>query len=260
MLPLLLLTALASGVTGAICSKRNLAFELLLLSNMLQILSTALLSTLPTDSSIPSYQYGLQVVLGFAFGMGLVSLMIITRVEVSADDNAVAMGAITQVRVLGGIIGLAIVQAILLASLRSDLSGVLTPSQLAEILSSSRNIASLPPATAQLTRAAYGHASNVQMRIVAGFGGASLLVGLCTYRRQKVKFADVAAGRGPADLRKLAALEAGAEVEVSGDAGEVGGVRMGVLGRGNHAPSAVRAESVNAGTGRGDRDSDMINI
>jgi hypothetical protein len=251
MLPLLLLTALASGITGAICSKRNYAFELLILSNTLQIISTALLSTLPTDGRVPAYQYGLQIVLGFAFGMGLVSLMVITRVEVSADDNAVAMGAITQVRVLGGIIGLAIVQAILLASLRASLGGVLTPSQLATILSSSSSIASLPPAAAQLTRAAYGDASNVQMRIVAGFGGASLLVGLCTYRRQKISFADVAKGRGPADLRKIAALEA--EMEAEG-AGESESVRMRVLDGGSLVRGAASVEPGTVGVGDVERE------
>lgn len=87
MLPLLLLTALASGVTGAICSKKNIAFQFLILSNALQIVAAGLLSMLPTDGSIPSYQYGLQVILGYAFGMGLVSLMIVTRVEVSTDDS-----------------------------------------------------------------------------------------------------------------------------------------------------------------------------
>jgi hypothetical protein len=253
MLPLLLLTALASGITGAICSKRNYSFELLILSNTLQIISTALLSTLPTDGRIPAYQYGLQIVLGFAFGMGLVSLMVITRVEVSADDNAVAMGAVTQVRVLGGIIGLAIVQAILLASLRASLGGVLTPSQLAAILSSSSNIASLPPAAAELTRAAYGDASNVQMRIVAGFGGASLLVGLCTYRRQKVSFADVAKGRGPADLRKIA-LETEMKVEGGREAGESEGVTMRVLDGGSPVRGAASVEPGTVGVGDVERE------
>jgi hypothetical protein len=114
------------------------------------------------------------------------------------------MGAITQVRVLGGIIGLAIVQAILLSSLRSSL----TPSQLSSILSSTTNIASLSPEAAALTRAAYGGAMNVQMRIVAGFGGASLSVSLFTWRREVAEFAEVARGKGPADLRKLAEMEA----------------------------------------------------
>lgn len=234
MLPLLLLTAVASGITGAICSKKNYAFELLIASNALQILAAALLSTLPTDGRIPAYQYGLQAVLGFAFGTGLVSLMVITRVEVTADDNAVAMGAITQVRVLGGIIGLAITEAVLLASLRSSapLGAALSPAQLADVLSSTGTIASLPPAAARLTRAAYGDASNVQMRIIAGFAGASLLVGLCTYRRRRVGFAEVAKGRGPADLRKLAALEA-----------EVEAVRMRTLDDGRQRPGLVSEDT-----------------
>ena len=114
---------------------------------------------------------------------------------------AVTMGAITQVRVLGGIIGLAIVQAVLISSLNTSLSPLLSETQLTSILSSTYNIASLPPQVAQATRAAYGDAMNTQMRIISGFAGASLLVGLLAVRRVAVPLKDVAEGRGPGQLR-----------------------------------------------------------
>ena len=119
------------------------------------------------------------------------------------------MGAITQVRVLGGIIGLSTVQAILLSSLHTSLAPLLTEEQLTSILSSTYNIAFLPPAAAAATRAAYGNAMNIQMRIVAGFAGASLLVGLFAWRKEAIDFDDVAKGRGPGQLRAIGETTAG---------------------------------------------------
>lgn len=154
------------------------------------------------------------------------------------------MGAITQVRVLGGIIGLSIVQAILISSLRSALSGVLTEQQLDSILSSATDIASLPPATALQTRAAYGNASNFQMRIVAGFAAASLLVSLLTWRRNVLQFSDVAKGDAPADSRKPAAAETGAARDVAagledGRDNDIRAVQMNALDAGSKTPARL---------------------
>jgi hypothetical protein len=129
------------------------------------------------------------------------------------------MGAITQVRVLGGIIGLAIVQAISISSLHTSLSPLLTEPQLTSILSSTYNIASLPPQVAQATRAAYGDAMNIQMRIISGFAGASLLVGLFAWRKEVISFEDVAKGRGPGQLRATEETRASTTGENEGKGG-----------------------------------------
>lgn len=80
------------------------------------------------------------------------------------------------------------------------------------------------------------------MRIVAGFGGASLLVSLLTYRKQKVGFADLAMGRGPADLRKMEALVAEVEAEAGREEGDVEGVRMKALDTRTQRSEVVSAE------------------
>ncbi len=87
MLPLLLLVGVSAGITGGICGRKNISFYLLTFSNILQIVGTGLISSLPVTSGIPVAQYGYQVILGFSFGMGLVCLMIISRTEVSHEDN-----------------------------------------------------------------------------------------------------------------------------------------------------------------------------
>lgn len=84
---MLLMTGISAAITGAICGKKNISFYLLALSNILQTGGTATLSMLPTTVDIPAWTYGLEVVLGAAFGMGLVCLIVIARVEVSQDDH-----------------------------------------------------------------------------------------------------------------------------------------------------------------------------
>lgn len=91
----------------------------------MQLLGIGLASSVRFTSG--ASMYGFEVLMGFGFGMGLVSLLIFTPMVVKRADmgkavppnskapqilnhcaTAVAMGAITQIRVLGGTIGLAI--------------------------------------------------------------------------------------------------------------------------------------------------------
>ena len=89
MLPLLLCSALGSGVGGIIAGKKNVSFYLLACGSALQVIGVGLMSSLPTTIHIPPKQYGFQAILGFGFGMGLGSLIIVSRVEVNADDSGI---------------------------------------------------------------------------------------------------------------------------------------------------------------------------
>ncbi len=86
MLPLLLVSALGAGIPGAIVSKKNVSWHVLVLSNALQVLGLGLMSSLPSTEAVPRDQYGFQAILGMGFGPGLSSLVIMTRVEVEDDD------------------------------------------------------------------------------------------------------------------------------------------------------------------------------
>ncbi|KAL9588225.1 MAG: hypothetical protein Q9203_002968, partial [Teloschistes exilis] len=76
------------------------------------------------------------------------------------------MGAITQVRVLGGVIGIAIAQVVVSSTIRSDLASILNPTQLDSLLQSTASIAALSPGQAADVRRVYGHAFNLQTRMV----------------------------------------------------------------------------------------------
>lgn len=87
MLPLLLSSAVGAGITGVLCSKKNLSSYLLVFANALQIVGTGLFTTLPVTQSIATSQYGFQIIMGLAFGMSLTCLIIIARVESNSADH-----------------------------------------------------------------------------------------------------------------------------------------------------------------------------
>ncbi|CAF9909471.1 hypothetical protein IMSHALPRED_008372 [Imshaugia aleurites] len=190
MLPLLLVSACGAGIAGAIASKKNVSWHILVSSNALQVLGLGLMSSLPSTEAVSKDQYGFQAILGMGFGLGLSSLIIVTRVEVDDDDLAVAMGAITQVRVLGGVIGLAIAQAILTRSLDSKLGSFLSSQQITALLDSTGSISDFSPAQAKSTRQVYGDAFNLQMRIVTFIAAASVVSSLFAFRRHPVSLKD----------------------------------------------------------------------
>ena len=217
MLPLLLVSAFGAGLAGVICSKKNISWHLLVTSNALQVLGAGLISSLPSSEYIPKEQYGYQAILGLGFGLGLSSLVIVSRVEVNDDDLgepprlmratggrdigrermsltndslAVTMGAITQVRVLGGVIGLAIAQAVLTRSLGAKLGSILSPPQIQSLLESTGSILHFSPSEASATREVYGQAFNLQMRIVTFIAAASLIVSIAAFRRHPKSFGE----------------------------------------------------------------------
>ncbi|KAL8843746.1 MAG: hypothetical protein Q9176_001954 [Flavoplaca citrina] len=190
MLALLLLSAFGAGLAGFICSKKNISWYLLVLSNVLQVIGLGLLSTIPSSDTVLARQYGYQVILGLGFGLGLSSLVIVSRVEVDEADLAVTMGAITQVRVLGGVVGIAIAQVVVSSTIRSDLPSILNPDQVEAFLESAGSIASLEPSQAAEVRRVYGRAFNLQTRMVMYFAIASLVVCLIGFRRHPKSFAD----------------------------------------------------------------------
>ncbi|OBT66624.1 hypothetical protein VE03_03890 [Pseudogymnoascus sp. 23342-1-I1] len=186
MLALLLLSALGAGLGGAVSSRRNIAWYILVTALALQLLGLGLLSILPASGPVPARQYGFQAILGLGFGLSLSSLVIVARVEVGPSEVAVTMGAITQVRVLGGVIGIAISQAILNAQVKGELREVLGEEMLAALLRSAAEIEQMTDEQAMATRECYGKAFNAQARIMMYFTVASLLVTLFTFRRRPI--------------------------------------------------------------------------
>ena len=87
MLALLLLSAFGAGLGGALCSRKNISFQILVVSLALQVLGLGLMSSLPISEAISARQYVYQCILGLGFGLSLSSLALVARFEVKAVDH-----------------------------------------------------------------------------------------------------------------------------------------------------------------------------
>lgn len=199
MLPLIGATALGAMLTGTITGKFNIAWHLLVFSNILITIGCGLMSTLPVGRGIAKICYLYQLVLGFGFGLTMASSMVVIRTEVALKDNskflsiklsvrsligiAVSLGAVTQMRQLGGVIGLAVTQAILNSDFKSQLAKFLSTEELKAVLLSTENIKSLSTAHRDMTCRAYGSSANSQMRVVTAFAGAAILTSIFAWQK-----------------------------------------------------------------------------
>ncbi|KAK6852975.1 hypothetical protein PG995_011526 [Apiospora arundinis] len=174
LLPLLLASPVATAVAGQLATKMNVPpFYLIMFATSLQMLGIGLCSSIGSNSGASLYGY--EVLMGFGFGMGLVSLVIYAPLVVGREDLAVTMGAITQIRVLGGTIGLAISATILNNHLASRLPSFLSPSEMQQVSHSLSFLNSLPDATRDAVRQVFADGYNSQMRAMLYFSAATWL-------------------------------------------------------------------------------------
>ena len=96
------------------------------------------------------------------------------------------MGAITQVRVLGGTIGLAICTAILNAHVHHGVALLsLSPQQTTAILQSVSSVSDLGnPAAEKAVRKVFAEAYNEQMRVMTYFSAVVFLAALLTWEKR----------------------------------------------------------------------------
>ncbi|KAI9778082.1 MAG: hypothetical protein M1839_008386 [Geoglossum umbratile] len=191
VLALLLASAFGAGLGGAMSSVMNIPWHTLVASLGLQILGLGLMSSLPTSSEIIGPQYVYQVILGLGFGLALSSLAVMIRVEAGVRDVALAVGALAQVRVLGGVVGVAIAQSLLNSVVENELSRVLDQAQIDALRRSVSEIHNMTAAEAAFVRESYSKAFNLQSRTMMYFAMASFLLSFLVYRRDPVSLKEL---------------------------------------------------------------------
>ncbi|CZR35868.1 uncharacterized protein FPRO_00009 [Fusarium proliferatum ET1] len=184
-LPLLLLSPLATAINGILVSKLGVPpLYTLFLGGSLQTIGVGLYSSLKSSTSIASAQYGYEAIMGLGFGFNLSTILMMVPLVVTEKDLAVTMGSVTQIRVLGGTIGLAVCSALLINHIKREAVKFLTAEQVAQILLSSENIGMLSPETQSRIRVLYADASSEQMRVMLYFSIASILSLVLLVERQ----------------------------------------------------------------------------
>ncbi|KAI1029052.1 hypothetical protein LB504_012983 [Fusarium proliferatum] len=192
-LPLLLLSPLATAINGILVSKLRVPpLYTLFLGGSLQTIGVGLYSSLKSSTSIASAQYGYEAIMGLGFGFNLSTILMMVPLVVTEKDlvnitSAVTMGSVTQIRVLGGTIGLAVCSALLINHIKREAVKFLTAEQVAQILLSSENIGMLSIETQSRTRVLYADAYSEQMRVMLYFSIASILSLVLLVERQPRK-------------------------------------------------------------------------
>ncbi|ROW13285.1 hypothetical protein VPNG_05429 [Cytospora leucostoma] len=190
LLPLLLLSPVASASSGALVTRLRVPpLYLLIIGGCLQAVGIGLFSSLDSNSTaISPAQYGYQVLMGFGFGFSLSTILMMAPLVVQQKDMAVAMGSVTQVRVLGGTIGLAICSALLNNHIKAEASKFLNPEQVAALLGSFQSIKSLDPEVQLEVRSVYATGYSQQMRVMLYFCIVSLFALLLLVEKKPRRF------------------------------------------------------------------------
>ena len=133
LLPLLCSMAFGSGLGGTISSRKNFTSHTLIIASFLIILGCGLMSTVKDTMSIDPAIYGYQLILGLGTGLTFSSATMMTVVSNATENAAAAQGAISQARVLGGSIGLAIATIVLNNKLSERLSAILSSEYITQL-------------------------------------------------------------------------------------------------------------------------------
>lgn len=126
LIPMLGATSLGSIIAGALSKRKNNTSQTLIAASCLQVIGLGLLTTFDAPSSPTNPQFGYQAIFGLGVGLTFSSATILTKIQASGRDHAVAQGVMAQVRVLGGALGLVVCNVVFnihLESLESKLSG-----------------------------------------------------------------------------------------------------------------------------------------
>ncbi|KAL4937317.1 hypothetical protein BDV06DRAFT_232667 [Aspergillus oleicola] len=189
----LLSYALAQPVGSLLCSslsgRLKIPFIWIIFAGIvLQIVGLFLLSTIPTDLSLWTGQFGYTVLAGLGVGMAVTAVYIMVPLVVDEEDQSIALGTGLQLRMLGGALGVAIATAILNSRLKGDLDSLLSQQELDAVLDSAQTIGSLRPSVQDTVRRVFGDAYNQQMKAAGGFSVAQLLVVVLVWKRKQVRF------------------------------------------------------------------------
>lgn len=191
MLVVLVVSSIATGLAAYICIFKNIMFPLIVIAIAFQVLGLGLMSSLPTTGDIVARQYGFQAIVGFGFGVSMSVLPLIARMEVGHLDHSVNMAAVSQIRTLGGVIGVAIGDVILSARVWSKLGGILDPQQVAALQVSTDNLLHFTSQEISSTRQLFGAGYNFEIRVTMYITIACFLVSLGCYVRHPIEIKDL---------------------------------------------------------------------
>ncbi|KAF5561002.1 multidrug resistance 3 [Fusarium napiforme] len=186
LLPMLGTAAIGSLLAGKINATKNYTFESLVLGSSVMTIGCGLLTSLshePNDAKLLGYM----TFCGLGFGLTVASSTMLSTVEVPIRDYAPAQGILSQVRLLGGSLGIAASSALLNEKSSKYLSGVLTAYEQATIGGSNTHLTSAQWSAVRYT---YADAFQVEMKIATVIAACSVISAFGAFRKGRLLIAE----------------------------------------------------------------------
>lgn len=173
---------------GGLSRRWNLTAYTAIAGSALQAIGYGSMTTLSSSSTQNmNHTYGFEVLLGLGFGMSIASTTILTvyRFLSQPQHTAVMQGCITQVRSLGGSIGLSVSTIIFNAKIQDSeiLASLLPPPMLEQLYKSPLVIKMMSPVQRAAVTSVYADAFREQMFVATYVAIAAFVVSLACWER-----------------------------------------------------------------------------
>ncbi|KAM0308687.1 hypothetical protein ACHAO8_009778 [Botrytis cinerea] len=188
LIPFTVLAPVGSVISAVLAGKVKVPpIYLVLIASCIQVIGFALLSTLPIAAAVSSAQYGYQVIAGFGVGINISTLILMTPYSVADPrDKSVALGCVTQFRIMGGALGLAIVTAAYKGYVTSRLKAFLNLEEQLSVFESAKYIQSLSPELQGRVREIFAGGYNLQFRILIALAAAQIPSSLLMWQKEQI--------------------------------------------------------------------------
>ncbi|KAJ0415446.1 major facilitator superfamily domain-containing protein [Aspergillus carlsbadensis] len=181
LLPMLGATAVGSILVGVLSKTRNYLFETMLAGACFMTLGGGLLTTVD-GSGDDAKALGFIVFVGLGFGLSVAAATMLTALEVPIVDYAPAQGIIAQLRILGGSLGISTSTIFQNSQVRTHLSGLLTPAELATLGHSSAGGTPLSAEKRDAVHRAFSGAFHNDMVTAVAVSGVAVVAVLVGFR------------------------------------------------------------------------------
>ncbi|TRX97449.1 hypothetical protein FHL15_001727 [Xylaria flabelliformis] len=183
VIPFTLAAPLGSVLAPIVCKVGKVPpIYLVIFAAVVQVIGFSLISTLPYSKTPIAAQYGYEIIAGFGCGINITLLILMTPFSVQARDK----GAITQFRVMGGAIGLAIVTAVFNSLVRGQLGGQLSSAELNALLTSPATITTFPPDVQETIRVKFADGYALQAKVLAGLAAGQIPASLLMWQGKQI--------------------------------------------------------------------------
>ncbi|PSN69770.1 MFS general substrate transporter [Corynespora cassiicola Philippines] len=164
------------------------AVLVIMVSGAFQTIGFVLIASLSQSSYVSAREYGFQIIAGFGCGINITMLILAVPVIVEFRDKAVGMGAISQLRPMGGVIVLAIATSVFKSYTRPRLAEFFASnSSSGSLIFTADSISQFDAQDQDRIRDILAHGYDLQMYVVCAFAPAQIPMALLVWRKEQVR-------------------------------------------------------------------------